>query len=116
MPSAPLKPCSQPGCGELVKAGRCDEHRTKAEQQRGNRGYQSSGHRHFREAVLARQPICVACKRKSSTEADHYPLSRKQLIDMHLNPNDPIYGRGLCKRCHSKATAKYQPGGWNAPK
>ena len=117
MPTAPLKPCSVAGCPELVKSGRCDDHRAQAEQRRGNatqRGYTSAGHKHFRQGVLARQPICVACYRAPSTEADHYPLSRKQLIDIGCNPNDPVYGRGLCHDCHAKATAKYQPGGWHA--
>jgi 5-methylcytosine-specific restriction protein A len=49
-----------------------------------------------------------------ATVADHYPLSRKELIDAGLDPNDPQHGRGLCKPCHDRETAQNQPGGWNA--
>lgn len=116
MARALRKPCSVPGCHELVSGGsRCARHEAAAEALRGTateRGYSSRGHRSFRSEVLARDPYCVICLRRRSTEADHFPLSRKGLIDQGLNPDDPIYGRGLCKRCHSAETARNQPGGW----
>ncbi len=121
MPSAPKKPCTQPGCTELVQAfgsrGRCDEHEQAAEEHRGSsrwRGYTGRGHRRFREEVLARDPICVLCMKRPSKDADHYPTSRKGLISQGLNPDDPKYGRGLCSPCHKTETAEHQPGGWNA--
>lgn len=46
--------------------------------------------------------------------ADHYPLSRKELLARGLDPDDPRHGRGLCKRCHDQETADRQPGGWAA--
>jgi 5-methylcytosine-specific restriction enzyme A len=49
-----------------------------------------------------------------SVVADHYPLSRRELIDQGLDPDDPGRGRGLCKRCHDTETAQRQPGGFNA--
>ena len=61
-----------------------------------------------------RDPICVLCDVALSTVADHYPLSRKELIDQGLNPNDPMHGRGLDKLCHDRSTAVEQPGGWAA--
>ncbi|KAK2701921.1 hypothetical protein QYM36_019422 [Artemia franciscana] len=78
------------------------------------RGYNTRGHQSFREAVLTRDPICVLCELRHSTIADHHPISRRDLIAAGMNPNDPQYGRGLCKPCHDRATAKNQPGGWNA--
>jgi 5-methylcytosine-specific restriction protein A len=63
--------------------------------------------------VLDRDPICVLCELAVSTVADHYPHSRRELIALHLDPDDPQYGRGLCKRCHDTETATNQPGGWN---
>lgn len=112
-----LKPCSTPGCPTLVPKGRsrCDTCTTTADKARGTaaqRGYTSRGHRTFRDAVLARDPICKLCYRRPSTVADHYPLSRRELVDAGLNPNDPTRGRGLCKPCHDTETAKHQPGGW----
>ena len=48
-----------------------------------------------------------------ATVADHYPDDRRALVAKGLDPNDPDHGRGLCASCHSKETAKFQPGGWN---
>ena len=49
MPTAPLTPCAQPGCPELVQGGRCDQHRaqrqTAHDHSRGSaasRGYDAS--------------------------------------------------------------------------
>ncbi len=115
-----MRVCSVPGCPRLYPAAegsRCREHRRRAERARGSateRGYTSSGHLAFRAVVLARDPICVECDLAESTVADHYPLSRVELIARGMNPNDPKHGRGLCLRCHSIQTAHNQPGGWNA--
>lgn len=125
MPRA-LKVCSTPGCPELVTTGRCDGCQAKAEQQRGTarqRGYDGRHDRLFRTRVLRRDPLCVCtdddhdhgaqCLRVS-TVADHWPLSRRELIDAGLDANDPKHGRGLCKGCHDRHTSEAQPGGWNA--
>jgi 5-methylcytosine-specific restriction protein A len=112
-----LKVCSKSGCPELVESGRCVEHRRLDDRARGTaseRGYNSAGHRRFRRAVLLRDPICVSCATASSTVADHYPTSRRDLVVAGLDPNAPERGRGMCKSCHDKATATNQPGGFNA--
>lgn len=99
------------------KQSRCPRHRTEAERERGSahdRGYNTAGHQRFRDAVLERDPICVLCDLALATVADHYPRSRKELIALNLDPNDPQYGRGLCLPCHSRETAVHQPGGWHA--
>ena len=117
MPRA-MRVCSTPRCPELVAdGGRCPECRAAADKIRGTatrRGYTSPGHQRFRRAVLMRDPICVECNIAASTVADHYPLSRRELVDAGLDPNSKERGRGLCKRCHDKSTARYQPGGWAA--
>jgi 5-methylcytosine-specific restriction enzyme A len=112
---AKLKPCSTPRCGRLTAGGRCDECRRAADRRRGTsseRGYNSAGHRQFRESVLAKHPICQVCLRVAATVADHFPVSRRELLAQGLDPNDPARGRGLCSRCHSSETAQHQPGGW----
>ena len=78
--------------------------------------YATKGHQQFREQVLARNPVCVVCRVSRSTVADHYPTERKELVDMNENPNDPKFGRGLCKSCHDKHTAATSPAGWARPK
>lgn len=119
---------AHPGsCPQLVHTGRCDPCRGAAEAKRGTaaqRGYSGRAHRlGFRAGVLARDPLCTCTDETHghgprcytpSTVADHHPHSRRELIELKLNPNDPAHGRGLCKACHDKHTAIAQPGGWNA--
>ena len=114
-----MRVCSTPGCPELFPASegsRCANHRRQAERARRPQGnpYSTTGHRRFRNTVLTRDPICTACHQALSTVADHYPRTRRELEDAGLNPNDPTYGRGLCKSCHDTHTAHTTPGGWNA--
>lgn len=115
---AGLRVCTKPGCPELVTGGRCPQHQKQAEQSRGSSAQRGYGRRHrdrFRAGVLAKNPVCVECGKRPSSEADHHPLDRRTLQLRGLDPNDPVYGRGLCKPCHDRHTAQAQPGGWHAP-
>lgn len=117
--------CSVPGCPEYTQGGRCEEHRRQAERRRGTarqRGYDKQHEQRFRPAVLARDPACVCVDEghghgspcgQPSVHADHWPLSRRELVSAGADPNDPKRGRGLCQRCHARETAVAQPGGWN---
>jgi len=121
MPRSLPKPCSTVGCPELVETGtgsKCPEHVAIADKARGTSAQRGYGRAHrvkFREGVLAKHPICQLCRVKPSTDADHYPKSKRDLDKLGLDSNNPRYGRGLCHRCHSTETAKHQPGGWAAP-
>lgn len=126
MPRA-MRVCSAPGCPTLTPTGRCPHHRSDANQDRGSAASRGYGHRHatrFRAPVLRRDPLCtcphphvhghgVRCY-QPSTQADHWPRERQELVRVGLDPNDPRYGRGLCQPCHAAITADLQPGGWNA--
>lgn len=121
MPARPLKPCTVPSCGELTDSGRCDGHKRQAERDRGSATARGYGKRHrtqFRPAVLERDICCVLCRERGlwvlATVADHWPLSRRELVERGMDPDDPEHGRGLCDPCHSKETARLQPGGFNA--
>ena len=108
MPSKPPKPCRR--CGRAANTrGLCEEHARQNDRQRGTsteRGYTSKRHRDvFRTGVLSRDGWeCVLCGEPASI-ADHYPRTRKQLIADGDDPDDPTYGRALCKRCHDRHTA-----------
>lgn len=107
MPWSNGKPCSIPGCPERATThGKCNEHQRSDYLARRPNGtpYSTTGHRAFRAAVLERDPVCVECGKAPSYIADHYPTERIDLIQQGLNPNDPRYGRGLCKPCHDKRT------------
>jgi 5-methylcytosine-specific restriction protein A len=114
-----VRVCSVPGCPVIHdrNTSRCEQHDTAARQKHwdATAGYNTAGHRkRFRPGVLARDPVCVICHIAQSTVADHYPLSRRDLLDQGMDADDPEHGRGLCKTCHDKSTAEHQPGGWNA--
>ena len=113
MTVAKWRVCNVSGCPELTTTAKCEAHtRQRDADQRHRKGsaYQTAGHRAFRTLVLHRDPICVVCHITIATEADHHPKDRDQLILEGLDPNNPEFGRGLCKSCHSRSTAIEQPG------
>jgi 5-methylcytosine-specific restriction protein A len=101
--------CSLPGCPQLATEhgrGRCAKHPADTRPNWRQRGYDHRGHEvQFRRAVLARDPVCVICRKASSTDADHHPLTRRELLARGLDPNKASAGRGLCHPCHSRHTA-----------
>lgn len=111
-----MRVCNVHGCGTMYPAsegGRCPAHRLEARRARvSNTVYSTRGHRTFRDAVLTRDVVCVACEVALATVADHYPRTRIELVELGLNANDPQHGRGLCARCHNKWTAVTSPGGF----
>lgn len=118
--------CPQPGCPLLVSNGDCPagharakriatQRRTDAQRPTARqRGYNTDHEHLFRQPVLQRDPTCVICHQAPSTHADHWPLTRRQLITQGLNPNDPRHGRGLCPSCHATHTAT-SDGGYGNP-
>jgi len=120
-----LRACPTAGCHELTPGGRCATCKAKAEAERGTakqRGYGALHRRRFRAPILRRDVFCTCTDTthghgpeclEVSTEADHWPLTKRELREQGLDEHDPKHGRGLCKACHSKHTAKTSPGGWN---
>ena len=111
--------CGERGCPTSYEGteSRCPEHRRAASRRhsRDTAVYKSAGHRkRFRPGVLERDTLCVICHVAPATVADHWPKSRKELVALGMDPDDPQYGRGLCAPCHSSETAQHQPGGWHA--
>ena len=119
MPRA-ARPCVTDGCPGLVPAGqsRCPDCQQKRDAQLRrrrdpmlHRHYNSPGHRRFRRKVLDRDRVCVLCG-SVATDADHWPMSLRDLLAAGLDPNDPGRGRGLCRSCHSRETMRLGQGGW----
>ena len=111
-----LKPCTAPGCPELVTSGRCANHRRQAERTRGTAAQRGYDHRWARRraAYLRRHPLCRLCP-APATVADHYPVSRRDLVAQGVPDPDADHRlRPLCASCHGKETAAHQPGGWHA--
>lgn len=110
-----LKTCAR--CPALVPRGTtyCPACARTMDLARGDatqRGYTARHRLVFREGVLARDPVCGLCHAAWATVADHYPVSRRDLVESGLDPDDPTHGRGLCAACHNRETARNQPGGW----
>lgn len=112
-----LTVCTQPGCPTLTPGSRCSEHERAADTARGTaaqRGYGGKGWRFARRNTLRRDPVCVICHVAPATVADHYPISRKELLALGVSdPDAPARMRGVCAPCHGRETAAHQPGGWN---
>lgn len=115
MPTAPLKPCTAPGCRNRVPDGRCPVHARLARQQRDTwTSLYGTDWPYIRFEYLRRHPHCVLCQRMA-TVADHHPRGIRLLIKQgNPDPHADRHLRPLCASCHSKETGKYQPGGWNS--
>jgi 5-methylcytosine-specific restriction protein A len=114
MPTAPSRPCREPGCGAFAipgsKHGRCRAHTTdtyrRIERRRGTakaRGYDEDWRR-VRNAVLHDEPFCVVCKAvgvvQLAQDVDHVvPLAHggARLDRANLQP--------LCRECHQVKTS-----------
>ncbi len=113
-PTRPRLPCNHPGCRELVEAGerRCPAHRREAYRvydrdrpPRSKRGYDRAHYR-LRKLVMAEQPLCVACEKAGRIE----PGIEMDHIDGDVMNKDRDNLQMLCKRCHSRKTAREQGG------
>lgn len=114
MPRKPARPCSHPGCPELVTDGsRCPAHR-KAEQRRETKErmqssrvredksfYDSSLWRGVRASILRKEPWCRECRRNErralADMVDHIvPISQggARVNESNLQP--------LCNACHAR--------------
>lgn len=111
MPSKPKRPCSHPGCPELVDGRFCKKH--EKEYNRNYEKYKRDPKTHkrygkawraIRKRYVAEHPLCEMClkeNRMTKVEEVHHilPLSRG-------GTNDEDNLMSLCKSCHSKIHAK----------
>lgn len=112
--------CSAPGCPTLVaQAGRCEACKARARAARpktARKGYGASWQR-TRARYLREHPLCECadCEavpaplRPAATEVDHID----GLGPLGPRGHDPSNLRAMTKACHSRETARAQPGGWN---
>lgn len=103
MPTSPPRPCTQPGCPNLVTlTSRCPQHRpppwTTTTTSAHTRGYGTTWRR-TRVQVLRREPDCRYCG-QPATEVDHIiPLHHGGTMNLtNLQP--------LCHQCHTLKTTR----------
>ena len=114
MPSSAPRPCTHPGCGQLVRdgSGRCAQHKRAITQasdaRRGTaheRGYTSAWQK-ARGAYLRAHPLCRMHEARGevveAVVVDHIvPHKGDKLLFWDSNNWQP-----LCKRCHDIKTAR----------
>ena len=106
MPYAALKPCSYPGCSNLVKSGRCDQHPyPDAHEADSQRLYNTRRWKRRRDAQLTKEPWCVDCLKAGiyspATIADHIEPHRGDPVKFFTGKL-----QSLCKIDHDRKTAK----------
>ena len=121
--------CVERGCEELAELGgnRCARHaeaqarrvaESKARAQMGTQAaawrklYSDPRWQRLRRDFLARHPLCADCAElgvaEPAVEVDHIERHKGKL-SVFLNPRNL---QGLCKRCHSRKTARETFHGW----
>jgi 5-methylcytosine-specific restriction enzyme A len=112
------KPCSQPGCPELVNPDRrkCYRHsaidQRESDHRRGNarsRGYDWKWEA-ISKAQLREHPNCARCG-MPATQCDHIKPAKGDL-KLFFDPNNR---QSLCHSCHSEKTAR-EDGGFGNPR
>ncbi|MCA0314237.1 MAG: HNH endonuclease [Candidatus Melainabacteria bacterium] len=88
-----------PYCPDHIEAARKREQSQRTTPP--NPFYKTIAWQNLREFILARDPICKACRKVASKEADHIIA-----LSDGGEALDPDNCQGLCKSCHSKKTAK----------
>ena len=111
MPTAMLKPCSYPGCTNLVRSGRCSAHPYPDQHNHESQKlYNSKRWLGIRARQLKKQPWCEECLRANiytaATDVDHIEPHRGDVTRFYKGPF-----QSLCKSCHSKKTAGEVLGG-----
>ena len=106
MPYAALRPCTYPGCSELVQRGRCARHPYEdAHEHESQRLYNTRAWKRRRAAQLRKEPWCAECLRANvytpATEADHVVPHRGDPVKFFTGKL-----QSMCKACHSGKTAK----------
>ena len=131
MPVRPKRPCSHPGCPELVTSGQCEAHQAQAKERRAadvqrydllrgsaaQRGYDARWTAYSRQ-YRKDYPLCVRCLAAGLLVS----VERGGHVD-HIKPvtgpHDPLFWdpanhQSLCRSCHSEKTAA-EDGGFGNP-
>jgi len=110
-PIKPKRPCTHPGCPELVDSGRCEKHRVQQRLQSQSR--RDNAHLHLystewkkiRARKLREDPLCAECEKQGrlvlATVCDHIVPHKGDLTLFYDYDNL----QGLCTRCHAVKTA-----------
>lgn len=105
MPRKSKRPCSHPGCPNLIDNRYCAEHKPLHPERpsAAKRGYGSKWQR-VSKVYLRKNPMCVKCKANgrfvTATVVDHIVPHRGDSVLMWSESN----WQALCKHCHDVKT------------
>jgi 5-methylcytosine-specific restriction protein A len=108
MPLRPSRPCSTPGCGALVRRGRCPTHSRAANVRRGSASSRGYGvrWRRYRRAFLAAHPLCADCDSNNRTTlavvVDHI-IAHRGWDALFWDPENH---QALCVPCHNAKSVR----------
>ena len=116
MPYKPKRPCSHPGCPELVDGRFCPAH-AKQESKRYEKYDRDPAHgkrygrrwKRIRDRFINTHPLCKECKDRGVTKAAEEVHHIKPLAQGGTHDDSNLMS--LCRRCHSRITAK-EGGRW----
>lgn len=116
MPRKPKRPCSYPGCPELVDGRFCEKH-AKQESRRYEKYDRDSEKRkrygrrwkRIRDRYIAAHPLCERCEKLGSVNVAEEVHHIKPLAQGGTNTEENLMS--LCKSCHSGITAR-EGGRW----
>jgi len=104
----PMTVCAAPGCGALVRKGRCPAHALQRNRERGSsteRGYDSDW-RKVREVKLSMEPLCHDCMDRGrvtpANEVHHIEKFRNR-PELRLKLENLM---SLCGPCHDARGAR----------
>lgn len=116
VPHKPKRPCSYPGCSELVNGRYCDKHQrqvnahyNKYERNPAHKKLYGRAWKRIRDRYIKDHPLCEECHKRGkvtlAAEVHHIkPLSQG-------GTNDNANLMALCTPCHSEITAR-EGGRW----
>lgn len=124
MPTRPRARCSSPGCrGRAERGAYCGGCFTQRRRRSDQARYQQrergavAGWRGFRSSYLLLHPRCECDEHLSLPEWQRPVATDLNHLEGHSRtcPHalDPQYIQALSHACHSRYTAKNQPGGWH---
>lgn len=104
-----FRPCTKPGCAELVTSGRCEAHTREDHARRGSareRGYSAAWDR-ASKSFLAHNPLC-------RDPFGLHPMGRMATLTDHIVPHrgdrarfwDTTNWQPLCGECHGVKTGR----------
>jgi 5-methylcytosine-specific restriction enzyme A len=107
MPLLAPVPCTQPGCGVLVRdgTGRCERHKVQAWARRVDVPKRVTGRRlqRMRANLFRRQPLCEVCLGKGVTTPATIRDHRIPLAEG--GADDETNEQAICEPCHAEKSA-----------